>query len=156
MSIIFDDVTFEYIARVRLHDDETSSVLRGHLLVEYLLNKIIESKCKNSNTILKDSRSYTFLVKLQLVYSMGLIPECVWKNAAKINKIRNELAHNLDFDEKKIDMILYNSEGEPIVVNVKGKRYPIRFYLKLLAFDTLTQLRNHMMFNLRLLQIRRS
>jgi len=139
-----DDVTFEYFARVGYHDDEISILLKGHLLVEHLLNKIIKAKCKNPEKILNDHRSYPFTVKLQIVYSMGLLPEYLFKNVTKLNAIRNRLVHDLNFHKKEIDMRIFNSLGENILLKTKGKKNPRKFYLKMLSHAALSQLRNHL------------
>lgn len=134
------DPTFEYILRVGYHDDEISIILRGHLLVEYLINKIIQVKCKNPEKIL----SYPFSIKLQIVYSMKLLPDYLYKNIAKINNIRNGLVHNLNFNNKEIDMKFLKSSGECVRLKPKGKKNPRKFYLKMLSMGTLTLLRNYM------------
>ena len=35
---ITQDITLEFVVRVRLHDDEVAITLKGHLLIEYLIN----------------------------------------------------------------------------------------------------------------------
>ena len=140
---IFDDITFQYTLRLGHHADEMSIILKGHLFIEYILNQIIELKCKNPSTILNDHRTYTFAVKLQILYSMGLIPHHIYLNIRKLNTIRNRLSHNLEFDEKEIDYKFFKEDGI-ITVPIKSRsRYPIRRYLKLLSGATLIQLRNH-------------
>jgi hypothetical protein len=141
---LWNDITFEFIVRVRVHDDESAIILKGHLLVEYLLDKIIEQKCKAPNKILDDSRTYSFSVKLQLVYSMGLLPDYLYENIVRINRLRNKLAHNLDFELDLNNMLVVNLKGETIKVRPKGKRYPERYYLRMLCFSTLSDLRNYM------------
>ena len=36
-----------------MHDDEAAIILKGHLLIEYLLNRIIEKKLTTSTKLLK-------------------------------------------------------------------------------------------------------
>jgi hypothetical protein len=142
-----DDITLEYIARLRLREDELGSIIKGHLLIEYIINKIILHKCKSPKKILDDNRSYTFSVKLQLVHSMGLIPNHIFDNVQRINKIRNQLAHNLDFEIKRLDFKFKRTDGKETNFKPrKGDRFPARRYVQLLCIGTLTQLRNHYFF----------
>ena len=139
-----NDVTMEFVIRVRVHDDEAAIILKGHLLIEYLIDKIIEQKCKAPDKILEDPRNYPFSVKLQFVYSMGLLPDYLHENIVRINRLRNKLAHNLDFELDRNNMTIVNWEGETIRIRPKRKRYPERDYLRTLCFSTLAFLRGHM------------
>lgn len=88
----------EYGTRVRANDDEATVILVGHLIIENLLDEIIRIKCKSPKKILDDHITYCFAVKLQIIYSMGLLPEDVYKNIIRINKFRNKFAHNIEFN----------------------------------------------------------
>jgi hypothetical protein len=77
---LWGDVVFEYFTRMKKHDDNIAIVLKGHLFVEYLVNHIISKKCKSPEKILRDSRNFTFAMKIQLIYSMGLLPDHVYNN----------------------------------------------------------------------------
>ncbi len=92
---IDDDITFQFIRRLRHHEDELGLIIKGHLFVEFIINQIILKRCKSPKEILSDSRAYPFSIKLQIVYSMGLVPYNIYHNVRKITRIRNELAHNL-------------------------------------------------------------
>ena len=146
---ISQDVTLEFILRVRLHDDEVAVILKGHLLVEYLINKIIEQKHATPDKILEKSRNFTFSKKLHLVHSMGLLPHYLFENINRINRLRNKLAHSLTFDLDKVDMTFTKTDGTTINIYPKKSRYPERRYLKMLCFSTISQLERHMEFTLK-------
>jgi hypothetical protein len=139
-----DDITYHFIAHLRYHEDELGLIIKGHLFVEFVINQIILKRCKSPKEILKDSRAYPFSVKLQLSYSMGLISNPIYQNIRKINRIRNELAHNLEIDYRKIDFTFCRSDGQEVSIKEKAqkKKYPERYYIKMLCFETLSQLRN--------------
>jgi hypothetical protein len=149
-SNIFADPSVNLFMRVRRNDDELAIVLKGHLLVEYLLNKIIAEKCKSPKNILEDSRNYTFSVKLQILYAMGLLPEIIYGEIVRLNKFRNKYAHNLEFELKPDEMILIDFSGKNRIFKTKGKKFPEREYLKTLCFSILLHLRNHMLKELNL------
>src|SRR2546422_75986 len=127
----------EYFERLKKHEDELGIVLKTHLLVEYLLNTIIKERCKSPEKILKDHRSFPFSVKLQIVYSMGLLPEFVFKNIAKLNGLRNEFAHNLSVRIQKIDRKYFGEDGEEKTLQIRRQRNPDRHYLKIFTHYTL-------------------
>jgi hypothetical protein len=142
--MIYNDITFQFIARLRHHENELGLIIKGHLFVEFVINQIILKRCKGPKEILKDSRTYPFSVKLQLVYSMGLLPNPIYQNIRKINRIRNDLAHNLEINYGKIDFTFRQDEGHEISIKEKAlkKKYPERHYIKMLCIGTLIQLRN--------------
>ena len=82
-------------------------VLRGHLVVEEHLNKLLKILAVNSKFILKNQ--VKFSVKLAIVRAFvkdGSV--IVWDLIDAINKLRNHIAHDLPYkrDQKKIDKIL--------------------------------------------------
>jgi len=141
------DITYDYISRMRYHEDELGLIVKGHLLIEYIINKIIERKCKNPKIILLNRQNYTFSVKLQIVFSMGFLPQSIYRNIRRVNRIRNEFAHNLEPNYDKIDFKFTKYNGtseETISLRPKLKKGFIeRKYIKMLCFGTLSQLRNH-------------
>ena len=138
------DVRVQYVMRVEKKSRDIPTMLIGHLLLEYLMNRIIELKCKSPKKITKDSRNYPFSVKLQIIYSMGLLPDHIFNNITKMNTIRNGLAHNLDFNEKEMDRTIFVPSGKKVCQKPKGRSNPRTFYFKMLAFETIHQLCNHM------------
>lgn len=89
-----------------------SSITTTHILVEYALNVLVMQNCDNSRVILDDRRSYTFSVKLNLVYGMGLLTKKLYHNIMKLNKIRNAYAHKLDVDFSTFDLDFHDPAGK--------------------------------------------
>ncbi|MCH8326504.1 MAG: hypothetical protein IIB83_08100 [Bacteroidetes bacterium] len=140
---IWDDITMEYISSIRPGEEELGLIIKGHLLIENILNQIIEIKFKNSKLLFDDNRTNSFSVKLNILYSLGFIPKYIFQNITNINKIRNQYAHNLKVDSSKLTFIYYREDKK---INNKGyfkkKRNPVKEYIKLLCFGTLSELRN--------------
>ena len=84
--------------------EQISTLLTTHLYIEYFINYLIENHFLLKKKILSDNRSYTFSVKLDLIYEKGFIPEWLYFNIRKLNKIRNEFSHNLHFDVLSTDL----------------------------------------------------
>lgn len=140
------DVTWVYIAMVGYHPNTFTVVLTGHFLVEYLIDKIIFSRCKNA----KKMSDYSFSIKLEFLNSMNLLPDDLYKNVKKLNQIRNKIVHTLEINLKDKDMDFYKSSGQKIIINKPKSRYPERHYLWMLSLGILTGLRNHMFLALKI------
>jgi hypothetical protein len=139
------DITFEYVSRIRYHEDILGIVLKGHLLIEYVLDLFINKGMKQPKPILSDHRSFSFSIKSRLVYETGMINESIFENVVRINRIRNELAHNLSINEGKIDFqFARHKDGKTtnvdLVKMVKSHSNPTKRYLYLLCFGTLSHL----------------
>jgi hypothetical protein len=145
---ITKDITFHYISTLRRDSDELTLIVKGHLLIEFVLNEIIRRNLKQANVILDDHRSYTFGIKARVLFSTGLLPEHIFSNIRRINQIRNYLAHNLRTEAIKMDFRFTRfddeKKGDVEVRDSKtGRRATSRRYVKMLCVGTLSQLRYH-------------
>ena len=78
-------------------------IIRGHILVERQLNYAIERHVANKNEY-KDNR-FTFSQKMILSQMLGITKH--FKLELKhLNTLRNQIAHSLDFDKNRVDMII--------------------------------------------------
>lgn len=140
-AIVIDlskNLTAQYLMSLRHDEEEVGLVLKGHLFIEYVLNQIIRKQFQSSAEILKDPRSYTFSVKLQMIYSTGYLPHYLFSNIRRINRLRNHLAHNLTLKLDETRFKFTRSDGTEILVKKHGRhpRYPARYYCKMLCFGT--------------------
>jgi hypothetical protein len=95
-------------------DDPVGYIVVTHLYVEHGLDFLIYKKCKNQKRILKDHRTYTFAVKLDLCFELGLFPEFLYENIKTLNSLRNKMVHNLDVDYKSLKLHFTASTGEKV------------------------------------------
>lgn len=79
-------------------------ILKGHLLIEQLLDKYLYINLEQPNKL--NNAKFTFSQKVALVSAMHHDTNCdwLWCNIKKLNKLRNELSHTLERN-KFIDMI---------------------------------------------------
>lgn len=130
---------FEYV------DEEIQIVLKGHLVIEDILNRIIGQFVFHP-TILEEIRlSFHSKVYLAKAFSVSEQENSIWKIILSINKIRNRIAHVLA-PEGRQDAIenlktLYMQEmrgsSEENVWNDKGTNIGL-YYSIGLAFGFLT------------------
>lgn len=73
------------------YDENLIRYIKGHLFLEFAMNTII-SKALNVNTEKK-----TFDNKIELLFKYALVSEKEKKLLKVLNKIRNEIAHNLNY-----------------------------------------------------------
>lgn len=71
--------------------DELVFVTTAHLLTEYILNLIIQNKCKKPEKLL----GYQYSKKLDILFCMNLIPDYLYEDLCQLNTLRNKFAHNL-------------------------------------------------------------
>ncbi|MDE2179704.1 MAG: hypothetical protein KGJ40_02505 [candidate division NC10 bacterium] len=128
-----------------MHDDELSIGLKGHLVTEYLLNRIINEKVKNPAR----KKDATYSQKLNLMKTNSLLPPKILMNLRLLNSFRNKLAHELDVSIENSEMVFYRTDHGRVIIKPKKGRYPERYYLRLLTHGVLTQLINHMLLELK-------
>jgi len=90
---------FNSLEQFELHlpeDNPELIILKGHLLIECLLDKYLSINLEQPNKLNK--ARFTFSQKIALVSAMHHDTECdwLWSNIRLFNKLRNELSHNLE------------------------------------------------------------
>ena len=104
--------TQRYFEELKAHlpmvKDPTVIILRGHLLIENLLDQLIAANLTNANAI--QNARLTFFQKLCL--AKGIVGSSSedgrWKPIEELNKLRNMISHNLPDETmcKKLDPVL--------------------------------------------------
>ncbi|MDM5465464.1 hypothetical protein [Bacillus cereus] len=88
-------------------EDELQVILRGHLYIEHEIEKLLRLELAEPDYILKNNR-LMFANKVNLAVALGLLPKNRKTMYEKLNSIRNNYAHQLDFelDEKHLNGIV--------------------------------------------------
>jgi hypothetical protein len=104
--------TQKYFEELKAHlpmvKDPTVIILRGHLLIEDLLDRLISANLRNTHAI--QNARLTFFQKLCL--AQGIIgssnEDGKWKAIKELNKLRNMISHNLPDETmaKSLDPVL--------------------------------------------------
>ena len=121
------DAATRLASRLERVDNHLVIVLSVHLFVEQLLDRLIGEKSEIAGRILKDHRTYTFSVKLALVFHMRLLDRRLFDNLAALNSLRNSYAHEIDVDlAQSFDKGFVRQSGEPLFTDVATSRRSIR------------------------------
>ena len=82
-------------------------ILKGHILVEYSMNKFIEDIADRSFDIYKEN--FQFVQKTKICKALGLFKSTehpLEEIITTLNKIRNSIAHYLAYDESELEKLI--------------------------------------------------
>lgn len=82
----------ETVELLAFKDTEEYRVVRGHILIERELDKLLNKKLENFTYLLKRHRIY-FALKVDLTFSLGIISKKLADALQVLNKIRNRMSH---------------------------------------------------------------
>jgi hypothetical protein len=126
--------SLQYFENLKKHlpivKDPTVIILRGHLLIEDLLQSLIDEKLTGPKAI-QDAR-FTFYQKLCLCRGFyGSVNDDLWKTIETLNKLRNTISHKLPDETllQKIDpvlKILFPSDYSDIPNDIYSKSKALR------------------------------
>lgn len=93
-------------------DTEEYRTIRGHIMLERLIDKLLCKRLSDYEKLLKRHRIY-FDLKVDLCLSLGLIQDILAEALHTLNKIRNKLSHeespNISMDDiKKLNTKYFN------------------------------------------------
>ena len=100
MENMLENSKQNYIDALKTSSDITSRILLTHIYFEFLLERYISTKVKNTNRIFGD-RGFSFMNKLNLASSFGELDEQSYDGIKKINAMRNNVAHKFKHEIKE-------------------------------------------------------
>lgn len=89
----------ELLGRLKNISDPIAFILTVHLFTEHWLNHILLKFCPTH-----DLTDHRYAVKLDMAYGMGKLTDDLFHNLSKLNKLRNQVAHHLDYDITQMDL----------------------------------------------------
>lgn len=115
-----NNLSEQFAARLVKHMPKTSDhvliILKGHLLIEEIITESLYLLMHNPNIYFKTNPS--FHVKVCLLRALTPFIEILnWETVLQLNKIRNKIAHHLEYPELEnlIEEFLKNVEGSRII-----------------------------------------
>jgi len=96
--------------KITNNHDPMVIVITTHILTEFIINKIIEQKYRNSQkNVFAGNRSYSYAIKLTIVDCIEEFNEYYYKNLVLLNKLRNNFAHQYIFLPEKFDLRFFQA-----------------------------------------------
>lgn len=87
----------KYLSILREADDLTALILKGHLIVEELLTVGIETYCADIEQLRQANLRFgQRLALFRALERVPVVPNEFWDAVLRLNRLRNELAHNLE------------------------------------------------------------
>lgn len=117
--------------------DFDNLILKGHLLIEHLLNEYILSESKEKIDLKK--MNFTFYQKLNICKILGLfsLNKTIYKSIERLNSLRNSVTHRLEYDKDILSKFIeftYNRFPNPEIFvgeSLYGKEFS-QFYISIL------------------------
>ena len=105
----------EATALLAFQDTEEYRVIRGHIMIERLLDDLLEHNLKGYNKLVRKHRIY-FDLKVDLCLALGLMTERLGSALRTLNKIRNRLSHekNPEISQNEIKRLNTKFYKEPM------------------------------------------
>jgi hypothetical protein len=116
----------KFYERVNETKDERSFVLLMALIVEFHFDSIIRAFFPRNKEIL-ENKDLTLSLKINILKSLKLLPESIFKFADLVRKIRNEFAHNIEID-KIIELNDY-TKGKNLINQLNNFCHQYKDYL---------------------------
>lgn len=95
-NVFVPDVFRKYYQFVPESGDILLVVLKGHLLIEEQLNKIVEKSFKNPQFIEQCGLRFSQLLKIAMALHYKEDRKWLWEAIGQLNGVRNDFSHNLD------------------------------------------------------------
>jgi hypothetical protein len=105
----------EAIALLAFQDTEEYRVIRGHIMIERLLDDLLEHNLKGYNKLVRKHRIY-FDLKVDLCLALGLMTERLGNALHILNRIRNRISHekNPEISQNEIKRLNTKFYKEPM------------------------------------------
>lgn len=108
------------LAEILNTTNERDLYIVGHMYIENMLDRILETKFKIPSKTL-DSTLFTTNLKMDILTEAGLINGGVKKNVELLSRIRNRYAHKLAPNEQRIGNYIRELDPLGSTINAKGK-----------------------------------
>lgn len=142
-------IIHELFRRLANIPDPIAYIITTHLFTEHWLNQILLKFCPH-----RDLTTHRYAVKLDLAYGIGKLSEDLFHNLTNLNRLRNQIAHRLDFDLTQMALDYrgcppdFEISGYRPTFDPKGEQHHISNVLGVVMTHTFGMLHNHCVKNL--------
>lgn len=108
----YDELDQLAMQRLVFDTKELSSILKGHLFIERLLERYLKQKLPNPEILFKEQ--ITFSQKLKIAFATDTIPEPHYSAISAFNRIRNKYAHSDSYSVSINELSQLKVQWEPV------------------------------------------
>lgn len=108
------DEYLEFMSDYEKEDRVLTQIMAIAIHSERQIDRLIRDHCQRPSKVLK----WSFSVKTEFLFSLGILPEWLNHNLIVMNKIRNHFAHKPNAEFKKIsDLVIRTDQGHSIDIS---------------------------------------
>jgi hypothetical protein len=118
------------LSHLPVGNDQTLTILKGHLLIEELVREMIDSKLKVPLSHSKIRFEFDQCLVIAKSLSGDKFEDWVWQAMRKLNKLRNDLAHNLEpkgFNDRVTDFISFIESNREVNIGRESTFGPLQW-----------------------------
>jgi hypothetical protein len=133
-----NDIILKIEENLPIEDNLELVILKGHILLEYILNKAIEIKSNFKYDLEKSTFSFSQKIDILVILNILEFNSTSYQVLKTYNTIRNQIAHRFEYDrrlvEKMIKLGLQGTRGENhIPVDDAERARAIKFLIPFLS-----------------------
>ena len=117
-EIIPDSMIYRFLEHLPVGGDPVLILLKGHLLIEELLRELINIHLADPQAIEEAELTFHHCLCLAKAFGAEIRSDYwIWQAIKKLNKLRNQLAHNLEpkgFDDRLENFVSFVEENTTI------------------------------------------
>jgi hypothetical protein len=95
----------------KVNENNRSLIILSNSFFELLLNHLVKKLLKSQKIILNDNRTYSYAVKLTILFELGIVNKSEFDRLNILRKIRNDFSHSPFFDLNQNDLKVLNENG---------------------------------------------
>lgn len=111
-GLSYDEIDEQVMELLIFADEEISVILRGHLVVEQVLEKLLSQNMESPKAFFKQNRSYE--LKLDLAKALGLLDQKHYAAFKALNKVRNQYSHDHNYKVSIEELSSFKFDWEDI------------------------------------------
>lgn len=111
-ELSYKEVDEQIMGKLVFDDAELSPTLKGHLIIEKILETLISNNLADPKALFQHRLSFD--LKLAVAKAMGLLPEKHFAAFKALDRVRNKYAHQGDYQLTLDELTAFKFDWEPV------------------------------------------
>jgi hypothetical protein len=117
-SIDFDEKIFDHLINCR---DIDNLIIKGHLITEHLIDEFIENHSIARVNFNNHKIGYNLKIEIAKILGLFILNENLYQTLIQLNKLRNSIAHSLNFGDELLNSFFQIADPKSSVLNMYEK-----------------------------------